>query len=94
MFGFFEGYAERQFRKFIRRILIANIADFEKMEGVLPHSTVETAYKSAWLQFGKPSHGKHPSIYREECAKAAEYIVEFYSTAMTLLVGKDPKISN
>jgi hypothetical protein len=87
MFNFFENYAERNFRKYIHRILVANVPNFEKMEGVLPHSTVETAYKTAWAQFGQPSHGKHPSIYRDECARGAEYIVEYYSTAMTLLAG-------
>jgi len=91
---FFENYAERNFRKYIRRILVANVDNFEKIEGVLPHSTVETAHKTAWTQFGKPSHGKHPSIYREECARGAEYIVEFYSTAMTLLAGKETPQSN
>lgn len=95
MFKWFENHAERNFRKFVHKILVANLPDFERMEGVLPHSTVETAYRTAWLQIGKPAHDKAPAIYREECAKAAEYVLEFHSTAMQLLTGeKLPPISN
>ena len=82
--GWFDNLMQRQFRKMVLKILITNVPDFEKIEGAMPLSTVETAYKTAWHHFGKQCHDKHPSIYRAECAKAAEYVVEFYETAAGL----------
>jgi hypothetical protein len=76
-------------------MLVANFPDFEKWEGVIPHSTVELAYKTAWEQIGKPAHNKAPSIYRKECIRAAEYVLDFYKTAMQLLAEQNkPSQSN
>jgi hypothetical protein len=88
MFKWFEGFAENQFRKFVRDMLIANYAEFEEIEGVLPHSTVETAYKAAWIQIGKPAHNKAPSYYREECIRAGEYVMQFYTAAMQMMAAE------
>jgi hypothetical protein len=85
MFKWFENHSENNFRKLVRRILMANIGDFERLEGLMPHSTVEESYKSAWLLYGKPNLNKHPSIYQEECAKAAMHILDFYKVFWDLL---------
>jgi hypothetical protein len=91
VFKFFENFAESGFRKLVHRILVANYPDFSKLEGGMPHSTVETAYRNAWLHFGKPSHGERPSIYKAECAKAAEYILDFYEGWLQLATGEPKK---
>jgi hypothetical protein len=90
MFKWFENFAESQFRKFVRDMIIASFPQFEEIEGVLPHSTVETAYKTAWIQIGKPAHGKAPSYYREECVRAAEYVMQFYTAAMQMMAAEQP----
>jgi hypothetical protein len=91
VFKFFENFAERQFRKTVHRILVANVPDFSKLEGGMPHSTVETAYRNAWLEFGKPSHGERSSIYKAECAKAGEYILHFYELWIQMAAGEPKK---
>jgi hypothetical protein len=85
--GFFENLAQKSFRKMVRGILAASVPNFEQVEGSLPSSTVENNYNVAWDKFGKSAHKMHPSIYREECVKAAEYVAEAHLAAISLFYG-------
>jgi len=83
--GWFERWIEKGFRKAVRGLLIRSNADFDKMEGLLPVSTVESANADAFMLYGKDNHNKPPAIYQAKCAEAAEFIAERHAAAITLL---------
>jgi hypothetical protein len=85
--GIFLRWIEKSFKRNVRNLLVANVPDFDRFERCLPLSTIEQAYKTAWIMFGKDYHDKPPAVYQQKCVDAAEYIIEHHKTAAKLFFG-------
>jgi hypothetical protein len=91
--SWFDKFAERQFRKTVKRLLVEQDPYVETLERNLPQTIIDGAYYSAWVSYGKPAHGLSPSIYRSECKKAALHVSDFYklsAEALTNLAQRPP----